>query len=454
VEDPVRSRFSILAFAAIAFVFQGCSGATRATPGGPVPPQDASDAAGSTPPIGKYIRHIVIVIQENRTVPNLFAGYPGADAPMTGKTLKGKTIPLVPVTWDALDISHSWGAAMVDWDGGKMDGFNLSKSYGFLKRSLVRPYWSMARQYVLADRMFATEFGPSFTAHLDLIASTTNVNPNEAEVNYPDGAWRCAAVPGTKSSLVNRDRVVEPLKGPFPCFDQFNTMAQVLDEANVSWRYYSPPVVGGSISWSAFDAIKYVWGPAGATPTGADWANDVSTPQTNFLRDVAAGKLASVTWVVPDYKDSDHPGNKSDTGPSWVTAIVNSVGQSPDWSSTAIVVLWDDWGGWYDDVPPPQKDFVGLGIRVPCLIISPYAKKGYVSHTQYEFGSVLKFVEQTFNLPAIGPPSFGYTDTRSNSLADSFNFAQKPRPYVKIAAKYPISYFLNEVPSMKLPDDI
>jgi phospholipase C len=132
---------------------------------------------------------------------------------------------------------------------------------------------------------------------------------------------------------------------------------------------------------------------------------------------------------------------------------VNAVGEGPDWDSTAIVVLWDDWGGWYDNVPPPQLDFKGLGIRVPCIIISPYAKTNYVSHTRYEFSSILKFTEQAFSLPVLGAPADGYTDTRANSLVDSFNFTQKPRAFVKIPAKYPISYFLTHPQSMRVPDD-
>jgi phospholipase C len=435
----------IAASAVLVAAFDGCSAAGGSAQA--VPARPAVFESKTVPPIGTYIKHVVIVIQENRSLPNLFAGFPGADAPMTGKDVHGNAVPLVPVTYDARDITHSWSAAMTDWDNGKMDGFDTHKAYAYLRRDLVRPYWVMAQQYVLADKMFATEFGASFTAHLDLIASTTNLTPNVAEVNYPTGAWRCNAVPGTRSSLVTSRRVVKPAAGPFPCFDQFNTMAQVLDSANVSWRYYSPIVKSGSISWSAFDAIKYVW-------NGPDWNKDVYSPQTRFLSDAAANDLAAVTWVVPDNKDSDHAGIHSDTGPSWVAAIVNTIGQSKNWNSTAIVVLWDDWGGWYDNVPPPQKDFVGLGFRVPCLIISPYAKKGKVVHTQYEFGSVLKFVEQTFELPAIGPPSFGYTDTRANSLVDSFNFAQPPRPFVKIPVKYSIAHFLAETASGLEPDDI
>jgi phospholipase C len=153
--------------------------------------------------------------------------------------------------------------------------------------------------------------------------------------------------------------------------------------------------------------------------------------------------------VIPKWANSDHAGGTNwNQGPSWVASVVNAIGNGPDWSSTAIVVVWDDWGGWYDHVPPPQLDFRGLGIRVPCIIISPYAriasgkKAGYVSHTQYEFGSVLKFVEQAFSLPALGPTSQGYTDTRANSLVDSFDFTQKPRVFTTIPAAKSSNYFL------------
>ena len=124
------------------------------------------------------------------------------------------------------------------------------------------------------------------------------------------------------------------------------------------------------------------------------------------------------------------------------------MGTSKYWDSSAVVVLWDDWGGWYDDVPPPQLDFEGLGIRVPCIIISPYAKAGTVSHTQYESGSTLRFIEDVFNAP-----SLHHTDSRANSLADSFDFNQKPIKFKTIPAKYPTSYFLHKQPSFVPPDN-
>ncbi|MGA9273996.1 MAG: alkaline phosphatase family protein, partial [Candidatus Cybelea sp.] len=145
-------------------------------------------------------------------------------------------------------------------------------------------------------------------------------------------------------------------------------------------------------------------------------------------------------------------GEGRDDGPSWVSSVVNAIGKSPYWNSTAIVVLWDDWGGWYDSVAPPQLGFVGLGIRVPCIIISPYAKAGYVSHTQYEFGSVLRLIEETFKLPSLGPAAGGYTDMRAHSLVDSFDFKQQPRGFKPIPAPYSPAYFLRQPPSGVPPD--
>ena len=172
-----------------------------------------------------------------------------------------------------------------------------------------------------------------------------------------------------------------------------------------------------------------------------------------MLVDAKNGALPSFSWVTPDAQDSDHPGEGSDTGPSWVAAVVNSIGESQYWDSTAIFIVWDDWGGWYDNVPPPQLDFKGLGIRVGCIVISPYAKKNYVSHVPYEFGSMLHFSEQAFGLRVLGPAAAGYTDLRANTMLDAFDFTQKPRAYVPIPAKYPMSYFENHPQSMRAPDD-
>ena len=437
----------------------GCGGAAtqQTTPMLPT----AAVAQPMAVPVGNYIKHVVIIVQENRSFDNVFAGWPGSDSTMSGKATtivngvpKTVTIPLKAIPFLQKDIGHLWRNALAGWDNGKMDGFENNTShakptgtypYSYLRHDVIRPYRAMASQYVLADHMFPAMFGPSFTAHLTLIAGTTNEKPNKAVVDLPNGTpWGCDAPLGTNTPTLNEQRVITPGSGGFPCFTQFTTMADTLDEKGVSWKYYAPNILLYP-AWSAFDAIKSVrYGP--------DWAK-VQTPEWQVLLDAKNGTLPSMSWVTPDAQDSDHPGEGSDTGPSWVAAVVNSIGKSQYWDSTAIFVVWDDWGGWYDNVPPPQLDFKGLGIRVPCIVISPYAKKGYVSHVRYEFGSMLHFSEQVFGLRALGPASAGYTDLRANTMLDAFDFTQKPRAYVPIPAKYPMSYFENHPQSMRAPDN-
>jgi phospholipase C len=425
----------------------GCSsgnGMSGSAPG--VLPAQAMPAVGN--PVGTYIKHVVVIIQENRSFESFFAGYPGADAPTWGwgYNLSGKRIKvqLHQVTFQVEpNLAHIWAAAITDWDNGKMDGFSKFGAhhdygaYAYVDRQQLVPYWTMAQQYVLADHMFPTEFGPSYTAHITLVAGTDSLSNHKSLVNFPDGTPNdCDAPPGTRSSTVDSNRVVSNFTGPFPCFSHFNTMAQTLDAANVSWKYYITKHLDSGI-WGPFEAIRYVrYGP--------DWNNDIIVPQTRILSDPGSGQLADVSWVTPSHIDSDHPGAHSPFGPWWVTSIVNAIGESPYWSSTAIIVVWDDWGGFFDNEPPPQLDYRGLGIRVPCLIISPYARQDYVSHTQYEYGSILKFIEEAFNLPALGPTSEGYTDTRANSIEDSFNFMQSPRPFVPIPNQVGNARFLHE----------
>jgi phospholipase C len=400
--------------------------------------------AGGVSRASRYIKHVVIVVQENRSFENFFAGFPGADAPMTGRLRDGPPLRLARITFDSVDFDHGWRAAIRDWNGGSMNGYPRA-AYAYLDRHQVAPYWTMAKRYVLADAMFPTEFGPSFTAHLDLIASTANLAPSQSEVNYPSSLeWDCIAPAGAVTSTLDRRRKISQ-NGPFPCFTQFRTMADTLDAAHVSWRYYAPALNDSGGVWSAFGAIRSVF-------FGPDWNADVVSPQTRVLADAKAGRLAAVSWVIPDALDSDHPALRSDTGPSWVAGVVNAIGKGKDWKTTAIVVLWDDWGGWYDNARPPQLDFAGLGIRVGCIIISPYARSGYVAHTQYEFGSVLRFIEETFGLAPLGPPSFGYTDQRANSIVDAFDFTKPPRAFVPIPAPYPPNYFLRRPPSHEPPD--
>jgi phospholipase C len=180
---------------------------------------------------------------------------------------------------------------------------------------------------------------------------------------------------------------------------------------------------------------------------GPEWTTNISSPETNIFQDISNNALPAVSWVIPDGQNSDHPaqgywGIKTDTGPAWVAQVVNAVGESPYWDSTAIVVVWDDWGGWYDHVAPPQLDYTGLGFRVPMLVVSSYAKKGYVSHTEYESGSIVRFVEDTFNLGQLGT-----SDVRATSVGNVLNFNKAPRTFKPISAKQSKAYFLHEHPS-------
>lgn len=414
--------------------------------------------------LSKYIKHVVLIVQENRSFENLFAGFKGANAPMYGYAkAKGKVykVNLKQIGWNAPSIYHGVEWVFTAYDNGKMDQFNLvpfnlppnqpsgNASYTYLNPSLIQPYRQMAWDNTLADNMFPTAWGGSFSAHLDLIAGTTLLTSTEAATVPQNTPWGCDAPKNTLTQILDPQHhwsgspPSNPAPwGPFPCYTQFTTMADTLDGAKVSWKYYAPSLTedfGGGV-WSEFRAIKNVY-------NGPDWKAHVISPETTVLTDIASGKLPSVSWVIPKSKNSDH--DVGDTGgPSWVSSVVNAIGQSKYWNSTAIFVLWDDWGGWYDNVPPPQLDFVGLGFRVPCIVISPYALVHHVSHTQYEYGSLLKFIEQTFSLP-----SLHHTDDRATSIVDSFDFTKPPHAFIPIKAPLKADYFLHQATAGPPPDD-
>jgi phospholipase C len=195
--------------------------------------------------------------------------------------------------------------------------------------------------------------------------------------------------------------------------------------------FYQPGAI-----WNAFDVISPV-------RYGSEWGTNVDWPEKNVLKDIPNGHLPAVSWVIPDESNSDHPGYPNDTGPSWVSSIVNAVGESSYWNTTAIVVLWDDWGGFYDPVAPPKHDKQGgPGFRVPAIVISPYAVSGDISQTIYGFGSVVRFIEDTFALGRLGT-----TDATSKSISNMLNYSQKPRAFKPITSKYSRNYFLHQKPS-------
>jgi phospholipase C len=411
----------------------------------PTPSPTPSGSPSPTPtPGGAQIQHVVVMIQENRSVDNLFMGYPSADTVTTGLDRFGRSVPLWPVSLAAgMNPGHGLGAFLTDWDNGLMDGWTDSQ-IAYVPRSEAKPYWDIAAQNVLADRMFPSNIDSSFASHQYFIAAQAQRSVN----NTAGGWWGCDGAPSDSVAVLSTSsRTIAGAQ--YPCFD-YATLGDELDHAGISWRFYAPHLrgsggygtSGGSI-WSAYQAVRHV-------RFGADWSRNVISPETQILSDVAAGTLAAVTWVVPSWTNSDHAGSGSATGPSWVASVVDAIGAQPNlWNHTAIFIVWDDWGGWYDHVPPPYLDNEGAGIRVPMLIVSPLAKRGYVSHVQYESTSVLKFIEDLFGLSALTQ-----SDARAaDPMADCFNPSGQAKPFHPIRAPYPETYFLRAATSERPPDE-
>jgi phospholipase C len=408
------------------------------------------------------IQHVVLMIQENHSFDDFFATYPGADGATFGlmKTPSGDVqVPLKEARLISHSLDHQHQSFELEYDHGKMDGFNLVKMalkkgvkipagtypYRYVNPKDIAPYWEIAQNYVLGDHMFMTQSSSSFTGHQDLIAAGTPVGNGRNVIDFPiPSAWGCNAPPGTVTSVITPRGQELRGKGPFPCFT-YATLRDLLDAKGVSWLYYTN--TSRAAVWDAFDAID-------AVRHGSEWKTNIVIPETQIYNDITYGTLPAVSWVIPDSVDSDHPGAHSDSGPSWIASVVNAVGQSQYWDSTVVIVVWDDWGGQFDHFPPPQLDGQGLGPRVPFLLVSAYARQtspsqpGYISHTQYEFGSIIKFIEDNWHLG-----NLGNTDVRATSISDCFDFTQKPRPFVTIQAKYSKEYFERRPPSGLPLDD-
>jgi phospholipase C len=457
----------------------------------------ASDSNKSAPSNGPQamkltamavIQHVVIIFQENRTPDNLFQDpvliSRGADIVSSGLNSTGQTIPLTSINLGTTgpnpqnyDLNHANAAFVQMYDGGKMDGANLifcgpaaecppnahpNPQYRYVIQSDVAPYFAMAEQYTFGDRMFQTNEGPSFPAHQFIFGGTsapTATSPLFAAENptaSEPGAVGCIAAAGHTVVMINAFGSETAQPPQYPCYEH-PTLSDLLDTKGLSWRYYAP--TPGSI-WTAPDAIEHICQQQTVngvlTCLGALWTNNVSIPQTHVLTDIASGQLADVSWVIPTASDSDHAKANDGSGPSWVASIVNAIGNSAYWSNTAIIIAWDDWGGWYDHVAPKVVNDgtswgsgYTYGFRVPLIVMSPYAKAAYISHATHDFGSILKYIEGTFGLP-----SLGYADAAApDDLADCFDLTQKPLTYRTIAAPLNAAYFLNDKRPTTPPDD-
>lgn len=438
---------------------------------------------GTTPPVLRgptaraaragitHIEHVVVVMQENRSFDSYFGTYPGAEG---YPVRNGEIAVCVPDPQgpcqrpyhDRRDVSgggpHARVDAVADIDGGRMDGFveraeiahtgsacgdpndpacgpaSPRDVMGYHDARDIPNYWAYARRYVLQDHMFQPDASWSLPAHLFTVsewsARCADENPDSCQNN--DGS------PGVPPDF-HRER--HPNRGA-PTY-AWTDLTYLLHRAHVSWRYY---VATGSEPDCADDSLLTcpavpqspttpgIWNPLPYFTTVRD--NDQLsniTSVSRFLTAARSGTLPAVSWVVPSEAVSEHPRARISSGQSYVTGLVNAVMSGPDWKSTAIFLTWDDWGGFYDHVAPPTVDENGYGLRVPAMVISPWAKRGYVDHQTLSFDAYVKFIEDRFlRGQRLDPATDGRPDPRpevreeapqlGDLLAD-FDFGQRPQ---------------------------
>jgi phospholipase C len=449
-------------------------------------------------------KHVIVIVQENRSPDNLFQGLctppfgkktscsttpTGSQYNIqTGKWLDktsstGTTTP-IPISLDNnYDPSHSHAAftSMCDLNTSgvcQMDGAanndcngtcpsRPAYHYATNANSVLNPYLTLATSYGWANYMFQTNQGPSFPAHQFLFGGTSAPSADDdaigtfaAENMGPTTnlAAGCIAIAGTTVKLITPQNETQTI---YPCFDH-ETMADLFDAINVSWKYYTPNAGSVETAPDAIDHICVPNEPTGGECTGADWVNDVVIKPSQVLTDIASCKLANVSWVIPSGKNSDHPRLNTSGGPSWIASIVNAIGNNPKcknkevyWDNTAILITWDDWGGWYDHEPPTflagvQGDYQ-YGFRVPFVVVSAYTPAAYVDNTRMDFGTVLRFLENNFG---ILEGSLNFADARaSGDLAEFFNLKQVPRSFQTIPAPLDANYFINDNSPLTDPDD-
>jgi phospholipase C len=426
---PVRAL--IAGAAAAALVSAACSPSRHEGVEHPSRPADvhrsvASPAVVSAPADRTRwpIKHVVIIVKENRTFDSLFGLFPGADGTSVG-SCHGRPVPLrpIPQVFES-DLPHSYGDGVADFDGGALDGFCRKNprvndgAYTQVHPGQAPNYWTWASHFTLADRFFASHKGPSFPNHLYLIAAQAggalDGPGNTARRPGPGLAksWGCDADEGETVPILDTEfhRVRVP-----PCFD-FETEGDLLTGAGIDWSYYSGTITQSGYMWSAYAAIRHI------RDDPAQWVAHVK-PVDGVLGDIDAGALPAVTWITPHFDVSEHPLPPTNAcqGENWTTLLVDRIMRGPQWRDTAVFVTWDDWGGFYDHVPPRQVDRFGFGIRVPLLVISPYARPGYIDHHEGEFSSILRFVEDNWGLSQLTD-----RDGDATNLSYDFDFSGRP----------------------------
>jgi phospholipase C len=428
---------------------------------------DAADAAPH--PAALPIKHVIFLVKENRTYDNYFGAYPGGNGATKATLADGGTVPLGPLyDRSSPDISHAWEAALIAYADGGMNAFeHASANAGIVddsgaphafqtaKRDDIPRYWQLADEFVLGDNFFSSLHGPSFPNHLYTIAAQSGGvrdnpghspdagpapkvvpggSPGEAGLEPDDipplsvkkGVWGCDADPQTRVPVLDQEGEVEEI---YPCLD-FPTLGDELDSAGVSWKMYAPNTGSddagfqGSAGyiWTVYDAIRHM-------RDSPLWGEHV-VPTDQFLQDAQNGTLPAVSWISTPSPVSEHPPASVCVGENWTVSLIQALASGPNWGDSVMFVTWDDWGGFYDHVPPEQIDVYGLGFRVPLLVVSPYAKKGFVDHTRAEFSSVLRFIETDFGLPPLTD-----RDKNATDMTEAFDFAQAPRTPPTLAAR-------------------
>ena len=450
-------------------------------------------------------QHVIVVVQENRTPDNLFYGLcvkakacavppgPGQYDIQTSawldKTSKSDTTDPTAVSLGlGYDLAHSHLAfvAMCDLTVNSrgacaMDGAAGVKcksirqtcppkaAYGYVDNSsgAVQPYLDLVHNYGWGNYMFQTNQGPSFPAHQFLFGATSAPSADDDHAGtfaaensgkYENTNTGCAASRTTRVPLINAQGV--EFTKVFPCFEH-QTLSDLLDGQDVSWRYYGP---GAGSIWMAPNAISHICSAHGQKCTGSEWKSNVDTNPSDVLSDISSNcNLRGVSWIAPDGTNSDHIGNvKTTGGPSWVASIVDAVGNStctnPDgssyWSTTAIIITWDDWGGWYDHEPPAIEAYpeggYQMGFRVPLVVVSAYTSAGTISNKPEDFGSIARFIEQNFG---IVEGALRFADKRSTGdLTEFFSTGHAREPFRPIRAPLSKEYFLHAKPSGIPPD--
>jgi phospholipase C len=445
--------------------------------------------------------HVVLVVQENRTPDNLFQGlcnspfgssqscsttpsatqYNLQTSNWLDKTAAGGvTQPQTVVLASAYDLSHSHSSWLAQCDRSKgrclMDGAasvpciggndcptkpQFRYVYDPNYPTALYPYLTLATQYGWANYMFQTNQGPSLPAHQFIFGGTSA--PTEAD----DAAGIFAISSGTYKTeaagcIAPESYLVEILSptgitSMYPCFEH-QTMADLMSGIG-TWRYYTPSA--GSI-WNAPNAISHLCQSTGYGGQCTGWDGNVVVGSAQIFTDIADCRLANLSWVIPTGNNSDHPGGNTGGGPDWVASIVNAIGNNPScpngetyWNDTAIIITWDDWGGWYDHEPPQilpgvQGDFQ-YGFRVPLIFVSAYTPVGYIDNDPEDFGSVLRFVQQNFGLLE---GSLNFADARAVDDLNGFVFFQQaPRVFSTIPTQTTIKSLLQDKSPATDPDD-